>query len=105
MSLYRHEFAHQIDARFSTAMDARQKALFYSIISRCTKDADWLRGHGERFKDIQGEIVAGQVGNQYLYSTSTQFDVARTSWAGPNQRVSTSWSGGAVASTPRGGSP
>ena len=68
-------------------MSARQKALKTAITARCDSDDDWLRagvrswaeGSDAFFKKHQNEIIASQVGNQYLLSSSTQLAAARAS--------------------------
>ena len=84
----RHEAAHQFDRTLS----ARQKTLKTAITARCDSDDDWLRagvrsfaeGSNAFFKKHQNEIIASQVGNQYLLSSSTQLAAARASAASGN---------------------
>jgi len=80
MSVFRHETAHQFDR----TMNPRQQELRTSIAGRCIVDENWLRagllvkeGSNAYFKAHHQEIVAGNIGNQYIYSTSTQLEVAR----------------------------
>jgi hypothetical protein len=81
MSAMRHETAHQFDRTMSSVAVALKNA----IKSRCTVDENWLRagvarfaqGANAFFQENPVEIVASQLGNQWLSSTSTQLEVSR----------------------------
>jgi len=74
MTVLRHEAGHQFDRVMSR--DQRMKDMFQTIISLCETDDDWLRGMNDFFHSANQEIMASQIGNQYLDSTSAQLRLA-----------------------------
>ena len=95
MTVIRHEVAHQFDRVVQA--DTRMSALFDGLKASAAVTDDWLRlncragGPDEFFKGAPQEIIASQVGNQYLLSSSTQLHVAVDRLVGGSSAVALGW--------------
>jgi len=75
MTVTRHEVAHQFDR----AVDSRLRSIYDKLrLNSKGSDENWLRSNvgDEFFQRNPQEIIASQIGNQYLQSTSSQLRLA-----------------------------
>lgn len=76
MTVVGHEAAHQFDRLVKA--DAKLSAEYDRIRGACSTDADWLRSSvgNAFFAKSPQEIIASQVGNQYMRSSLNQLRLA-----------------------------
>mmetsp|Transcript_10099 Transcript_10099/g.15127 ORF Transcript_10099/g.15127 Transcript_10099/m.15127 type:complete len:661 (-) Transcript_10099:292-2274(-) len=81
MTVTRHEVAHQFDRIIYNRADSRLKDMKTMLTAASQgNDDSWLRSNvgDSYFQGAPQEIIASQVGNQYLASSSSQLRLAAT---------------------------
>jgi len=75
----RHEVAHQFDRVIFNREDSRMQDMKVMLTEASQgNDQNWLRSNvgDSYFQKAKAEIIASQIGNQYLHSTTTQLRLA-----------------------------
>jgi len=91
MTVVRHEAAHQFDR--VVAADPALYAMKEAYRAAATDDLDWLRSSvgNAYFQSAPQEIIASQVGNQYLLSSSNQLKLALSRLADGTSSLPLRW--------------
>lgn len=79
LTVTRHEVAHQFDRIIANRADTRLKDMKTALtLASAGSDSNWLRSQvGDAyFQSAPQEIIAAQVGNQFLATTSSQLRLA-----------------------------
>ena len=93
MTVIKHETAHQFDRVVRYGADAVLEGMFGAYIAAASDDEDWLRSSVGNiyFQRAPQEIIASQVGNQFLLSSSNQLALALDRLATSTSALPLAW--------------